>query len=297
MSSYSNPIPVPFNADDQRPLPELIAQGNPNPVDGWPAFPMQMHDVEGVRYYAVQDWIFGIAQVKNARRFWVDLKGRLKKANYTHVYAACVQLPYNAADGKEYKMDFARAETLYQITQRMNANTGVRDRVLRYLAFAGVLVDEARLDPNSVLGKAFGPNPDLYIEAAIEGYRAQGKSDVWIASRILGTQMRKAFTAAFQKSLRRPASSPLYAVITDTMRIALWQRNTRTIKRELGLPEKGGNVRDHMTMLALSYELLAENLSTAALDQKHNLEFNEAKVCGRSGGAGQRTPGHRSGHE
>jgi hypothetical protein len=65
------------------------------------------------------------------------------------------------------------------------------------------------------------------------------------------------------------------------MRQALWKRNTRTIKKELELPEKG-NVRDHMTMIALSYELLAENLSAAALDQQIDLDFNEAREIVRN---------------
>ncbi len=275
MPSYSNALPVSFNADDQRPLPELIALGNPDPADGWSQFPLQFHDVEGVRYYAVQDWISGVAYAAAPRTFWTQMKARLKKAR-VQLLPPCVQLPYRAADGKRYKMDFAAAEALYLITQRMDANTGVRDRVLRYLAFAGVLVDEVRLDPTSILGKAFGPTPDLMIEAAIETYRAQGKSDAWIASRLLGIQTRKIFTAAFQNSLRGQASSYQYAQITDTMRIGVWKRNTATIRKELGLG-KSANVRDNMSMLALSYELLAENLSAVALDQHQDLEFNEAR--------------------
>jgi hypothetical protein len=274
MSSYSNSIPVPFNADDQRPLPELIASGNPDPADGWPAFPLQIQDVDGVRYYAVQDWILGVAQTDNARNFWKQMRTRLNRAKI-QLSPPCVQLPYVASNKKSYDMDFATAETLYQITQRMDANTGVRDRVLRYLAHAGVIVDEARFDPNSLIGKAFGSNPGLVLEAGIQMYRDQGKSDAWIVNRILGTQTRKIFTATFQKSLRKPASGWQYGQITDTMRVALWKRNTARLKKDLGLLENG-SVRDNMTVLALSYELLAENLSAAALDQESDLEFSEA---------------------
>jgi hypothetical protein len=228
MSSYSSPLPVSFNPDDNRPLPELIALGNPDPVDGWPAFPLQFHDVESVRYYAVQDWIRGVGQTENPRNFWMRMKTRLKKANI-QLSPPCVQLKYLATDGKRYTIDFAAAEALYVITQRMDANTGVRDRILRYLAHAGVIVDEARLDPTSILGKAFGPNPSLMIEAGIEGYRAQGKSDAWIASRILGIHQRKIFTATFQKSLRNKPSSWQFAQITDTLRLGVWKRDTATI--------------------------------------------------------------------
>jgi len=274
VSTYSTSLPVSFNPDDKRPLPELIALGNPDPADGWPAFPLQYHDVEGIRYYAVQDWILGVAQIEDPRDFWFRMKARLKKVKID-LSTLCRQLPYLAKDNKKYKMDFASAEGLYRITQRMDANTGVRDRVLRYLAFAGVVIDEARLDPTSILGKAFGPAPDLMIEAAIETYRAQGKSDAWIASRLLGVQTRKIFTATFQKALRNKPSGYQYAQVTDTLRIGVWKRNTATIRKELNL-DADANVRDNMSMLALSYELLAENLSAAALDQHENLEFSEA---------------------
>jgi hypothetical protein len=280
MSSYSNPFPVPFNPDDQRPLPELIASGNPDPIDGWPAFSLQSHDVNGVRYYAVQDWILGVAQTEHAYTFWGKMKSRLKKAKI-ELSPSWEGLRYKAANGRGYTMDFAPAETLYQITQRMDANTGVRDRVLAYLARAGVIVDEARLDPNSLLGKAFGPNPDLMFEAGIQMYREQGKSDAWIVARLLGVQSRKIFTAAFQQSLRQPPNKGQYALITDTVRMGVWKRNTAKIKKELGLPEKG-NVRDNLPLLALSYELLAENLSAAALDQHKELEFDQAREIVRS---------------
>jgi hypothetical protein len=280
MSSYSNPFPVPFNADDQRPLPELIAQGNPDPIDGWPAFPLQFHDVEGTRYYAVQDWIRGVALVQDPGDFWFKMRSRLKKINF-ELSTLCRKLPYVASNNREYKMDFAAAETLYQITQRMDASTGIRDRVLRYLSKAGVIVDEARLDPNSLLGKVFGANPGLMFEAGIQMYRDQGKSDAWIINRILGTQTRKIFTAAFQRSMRETPNKGHYGQITDTMRVALWKRNTAKIKKELGLPENG-SVRDNMSILALGYELLAENLSAAALDQQKDLEFHEAREIVRS---------------
>jgi hypothetical protein len=48
-------------------------------------------------------------------------------------------------------MDHANAEILYQITQRMDVTTGIRDKVLRFLAQAGVVVDEMRVDPDKII--------------------------------------------------------------------------------------------------------------------------------------------------
>jgi len=75
-----NQLPLqPYSdAADSRPLPEIIADGNSDPETGWDAFPLAYHDVKGVRFYAVQDWISGVAQTENPRNFWNMLKKRLK---------------------------------------------------------------------------------------------------------------------------------------------------------------------------------------------------------------------------
>jgi hypothetical protein len=131
MSTYSNLFPTPFNADDPRPLPELIATGNPDPVDGWPDFPLQFHEIESVRYYAVQDWILGVAQSDNARVFWAQMKARLKKAKI-QLSPPCVKLSYIASDGKHYQLDFATADTIWMITRMMGRSTGIASLILGY---------------------------------------------------------------------------------------------------------------------------------------------------------------------
>lgn len=121
MSDKITPV-YDYNPDDNRPLPERIASMY--------EFKLAYHDVKNERYYAVQDWITGIVPSPNVRNLWNMMKRR-----YPQLYTTCVQLPYIASDNKSYKMDYGNAETLYLITQRMEANSGNRDSVLerRYL--------------------------------------------------------------------------------------------------------------------------------------------------------------------
>jgi hypothetical protein len=56
-------------------------------------FPLATKPVEGKLYYAVQDWIVGVARVKNPRRFWSDMK-RLAKDAGIDLYHSIEQLPY-----------------------------------------------------------------------------------------------------------------------------------------------------------------------------------------------------------
>ncbi len=279
LDSTLNPLSFP-NADDpqpdQRPLPEIVAAGKPDEPEnpGWETFPLAYHDVEGKRYYSIQDWILGVAKPANTRVFWGKMKPRLKKAN-VQLLTWCQQLPYTANNGKTYDMDFATAEGLYIITQRMDAETGLRDRILRFLAKAGVVVDEARVDPDGLLAQVVGKNPDRVIEAVIEFYRKRGDADEWIASRILSVQTRKWFVSEFQRSLLFPPASPLFGKITNTMRRGVWKRDTGTLKKEMNLKEND-SLRDHMPGLALTYEMIAENASAYVLSFKHGLTFNEA---------------------
>jgi hypothetical protein len=134
----SNIVPLSPDSDD-RPLPERIAEQY--------GFPLAHKDHEdGRRYYAVQDWIKGVADTSSPRQFWNEMKKRLKKSGI-ELSTWCLQLPYRASDGKNYQMDHADAESLYRITQRMDANTGLRNKILAYLAAAGVAVDEMIRDP------------------------------------------------------------------------------------------------------------------------------------------------------
>jgi len=146
--STQNSVSFPANPRDKRPLPEIIASNY--------GFPLAYHDIDGARYYAVQDWIRGVAQVSDPAKFWHDIKRPLKKAGI-ETSALCRSLPNRAGDGKMYKRDHADAETLYRITQRMDVQTGLRDDVLKFLAKSGVVIDEIRIDPDRPLTRRLKP--------------------------------------------------------------------------------------------------------------------------------------------
>ncbi|MHB8627236.1 MAG: hypothetical protein ACYDBJ_08030 [Aggregatilineales bacterium] len=279
----SNPtqslLPLPLPSEDKRPLPEIVADGNPVPGTGWPAFPLAYQDVGGKRYYAVQDWIRGVAQTENPRNFWNMLKRRLLKANI-ELSSWCVQLPYRAGNGKRYDIDHTDAEGLYRITQRMGVNTGLSERILNFLAASGAYVDGQRIDairpPQAAIDEPVADDPEKLIQAVINFYRRKGKTDSWIAVRMQSTVQRNRFTEAFQQALRISPSSFQFAEITDTMRLGLWKRDTRQLRKEMGL-RPDANVRDHGSEIMLTYEMLAEQISGFNLRQNEDLEYDQAK--------------------
>ena len=183
--------------NDARPLPEIIASGGSD----WQAFGLQFQDVDGIRYYAVQDWIAGASGSDNPRRVWTDLKARYKEGKVREVKRGRkpistekaervqkqlvqlgVQLKYRASDGKSYKMDFITAEGLYLIAQLIETESAVRESILIYLARAGVALDEMRRDPG------------IALDAGVAGYAKRGKTAEWIAQRTKGKNARTDFT-------------------------------------------------------------------------------------------------------
>jgi hypothetical protein len=245
-------------AADPRPLPLIIAEL-------W-QFPLtHVEKVDGL-LYAVHDWLKGVAELKDnkaAGNFWRSMKRRVLKHADIDLSTRCTQLPYQANDGKTYKMDYANAETLYYITQRMSAETGIRDKVLRYLAKAGVKLDEFRTDPGSA------------IEAGIKTYQQQGHNDEWIEARSQGILARAWFTAALQAALDNP--QPLhFALASNEIYRGLWQRTAAQLKAELSLPKKA-NLRDHQPAFALIYQKLAEMVIAEKLGDKEFLTWGEAQ--------------------
>ncbi|MBX3066176.1 MAG: hypothetical protein KF726_24570 [Anaerolineae bacterium] len=178
------------------------------------------------------------------------------------------QLPYIAADGKKYKMDHATHDALYQITQRMDANTGLRDVILTYLAKSGVVMDDIRIDP------------DKAMEIAIEGYRRMGKDDRWIGARLNGKIKRERFTSALKASVVDYLTQRHYAIATDDIYLGLWNRTAAQLKGELKLSSTA-SLRDNQPTLALIYQGLAEEVAAQKLLDKQELGWEEAEeiVC------------------
>lgn len=68
-------------------------------------------------WFSIIDVIEVLSESKNPRRYWSDLKRKLKKEGYEQLYEKIVQLKLEASDGKNYKTDVANTETMFRIIQ------------------------------------------------------------------------------------------------------------------------------------------------------------------------------------
>lgn len=228
-----------FQENDQplQPLPLQVA--------GQHGFSLQYHtQSDDTIVYAIQDWIAGVAKTDNPKRFWDDVQKRTRKSGI-ELYASCVKLPYRASNGRTYQMDFTSDVMLYQITQRMSAETGIRNEVLSFLAKAGAFVDELRQDPEAAQQK-------IAIHRQSQALKA-GRPASWVNAREMGVMTRNELTA-------------LLASVCPGLNIG--EATNITYKGTLGHDAKGlrdvlsigpkQNPRDHMGEIALIYTMASE---------------------------------------
>lgn len=258
---------LPVSGDDDRPLPLIVATK-------W-NFPLAHLEVNGQLFYAVQDWLRGLTGTEEVFRIWNDIQ---RKGDLTQLSDSIRELPYLAANGKTYQMDYATDKGLYLIAQNLRS---IKSRptialIKKFLAESGAFVDQIRREPETVVTSG-AINPDKAIDAAINAYRAQGKDDRWIQARVEGKIKRHLFTAALNAAVAEVLNRRHYAIATDDIYKGLWKRTAAYLKQELELP-KTASLRDHQPMLALHYQGIAEEVAAKKLGDRSELLWEEARL-------------------
>ena len=72
-------------------------------------------------YFSIVDVISVLTGTENPRRYWSDLKRKLKKEGAVELYEKIVQLKMLSSDGKRYKTDVANTEQLLRMSQSVRA--------------------------------------------------------------------------------------------------------------------------------------------------------------------------------
>lgn len=77
---------------------------------------VEWNEEEEKWYFSVIDVIEILTESENSRRYWSDLKRKLKKEG-SQLYEKIVQLKLRSSDGKRYSTDVADTEQLLRIIQ------------------------------------------------------------------------------------------------------------------------------------------------------------------------------------
>src|SRR5690554_4294120 len=222
-------------------------------------------EMEEIWYFSIVDVIDILTESKEPRRYWSDLKIKLKNEG-NETYDKIVQLKMKAADGKMRMTDVADTEQLLRIIQSIPSPKAEPFKM--WLARVG----SERIDETI--------DPELTIERALETYLKKGYSREWINQRLQAIQVRKELTDEWDN--RGVKQGIEYAILTDEITKAWAGFSVKQYKNHKGLKKE--NLRDNMTNLELVLNMLAEATTTEISKEKKPKNFSENKIIAQQDG-------------
>ena len=138
------------------------------------------------RIWHEEQWFFSVVDVVEVltdstipRRYWADLKAKLKEEGF-ELYDKIVQLKLISADGKYYETDCANTESLFRIIQSIPSKKAEPFKL--WLAQVGYeRIEEIE-------------NPELAQDRVKQYYEMKGYPKDWIDKRLRGIAIRQDLT-------------------------------------------------------------------------------------------------------
>ncbi|AOW08764.1 BRO family protein [Flavobacterium gilvum] len=205
-----------------------------------------------VWYFSVIDVIQILTGSTIPKRYWTDLKKKLKKEG-SEAYDKIVQLKMLAEDGKNRLTDSADTETLLRLIQSIPSPKA--EPFKQWLAKVGYERMQELADPSQSLDRAR------------ENWQNLGRSEKWIQQRMTGQETRNKLTDYWKESGVEKQDE--FAILTNIIHQEWTGLSVKKHKEVKGL--KSQNLRDHMSEAELIFTALAE-LSTRQI-----AESDEAK--------------------
>ncbi|MBK8567658.1 MAG: Bro-N domain-containing protein [Saprospiraceae bacterium] len=217
-------------------------------------------------WFSVIDVIEVLSESQNPRRYWSDLKIKLKKEGAAQLYEKIVQLKLEAADGKLYNTDCANTETMFRIIQSIPSPKAEPFKL--WLAQVGYeRIQEIE-------------NPELAAQRARQYYKDLGYSEVWIETRLKSVETREQLTDEWKA--RNVKEGMEYAILTAEISKATFGLTPSEYMKYKDL--KRENLRDHMTDIELIFTMLGEATTRNKAVEKDAQGFEENRGAAREGG-------------
>ena len=218
-------------------------------------------------WFSIIDIIRVLTGSERPRKYWSDLKVKLKKEGYHEVSEKIGQLKMEAPDGKKRQTDCANTETLFRIIQSIPSPKA--EPFKRWLARVGYeRVQEIE-------------DPELATKRTRALYKAQGRPDAWIEKRMRSIAIREELTEEWQQ--RGIKEEKDYAILTAEISKAAFGL-TPTQYKEYKQLRRQDNLRDHMNDLELIFSMLGEASTTEIARNRDTQGFGENKTAAQAGG-------------
>lgn len=216
-------------------------------------------------YFSVVDIIEVLTGSDRPRKYWSDLKAKLKKEG-SELSDNIGQLSMSAEDGKMRQTDIADTEQLFRLIQSIPSPKA--EPFKQWLAKVGYQrVEESQ-------------NPEMSIDRAMENYLKLGYSKEWINQRLKSIEVRKELTDEWENKGVKKGQE--FATLTDIITEAWSGKTVKQYRQHKNLKKE--NLRDNMTNLELVLNMLAEATTTEISKEKKPKTFNENKIIAKQGG-------------
>jgi hypothetical protein len=217
-------------------------------------------------FFSIVDVIEVLTESSNPRRYWSDLKIKLKDEGF-EMYEKIVQLKLISSDGKKYDTDCADTELLLRLIQSIPSKKAEPFKM--WLAMVG----RERIDETQ--------DPELAIDRALKTYLQKGYSKEWINQRLKSIEIRKELTDEWNRV--GISKQEDFAILTNEITKAWSGKSVKEYKMFKGLKKE--NLRDNMTNLELVLNMLAE-VSTKEISKKEDPKtFSQSKIIAQKGGS------------
>lgn len=218
-------------------------------------------------YFSIVDVIAVLTESANPRRYWSDLKRKLKEEEGANqLYEKIVQLKLESSDGKKYNTDAADMQGIFRIIQSIPSPKAEPFKM--WLAEVG----KERID--EII------DPELTIDRALQTYLQKGYSREWINQRLQAIQVRKELTDAWEDHGIEDGRE--FAILTNEISKAWSGMTTRQYKDYKNLKKE--NLRDNMSTLELVLNMLAEATTTELTQTMDPQGLEENKAVAKEGG-------------
>lgn len=221
---------------------------------------------KGDYYYSVVDVIEALTNSGRSRKYWSDLKLKLKEEG-SQLSENIGQLKMKSnKDGKNYLTDVLDTKGILRLIESIPSPKAEPFKV--WLANLG----SERID------EVF--DPELAINRAINYYKKRGYDDEWIKKRLNGILNRNKLTDVWKESGIKENYE--YAVLTNEIYKEWSGMKASDYKEFKGLRKE--SLRDNMTDIEVALTDLGE-IATRELVKKHRpLGLEENKKIARTGG-------------
>ena len=123
-------------------------------------------------------------------------------------------------------------------------------------------------------------DPELTFQMAVQDYRRLGYSDKWINQRMRSIEVRKALTDEWDRAGIKDERE--FAILTNILTKAWSGMTTGQYKKYKGLTKQ--NLRDNMTNLEMTLNMLAEGTAVELSKQEDPQGFGESADIAQRGG-------------